>query len=95
MYATSKRSYRGLKNGIDMANIVIAGLIFVLAVLSIFKVYREMVFFPAIFYLGAIMNIITGVKAILSARKLAGILSIVLGVIIIACAVYATFVFWI
>lgn len=95
MYVTGRKTYRGARAGIEKANIVIVAVIAVCAVLSVFKVYKEMFFFPVIFYLGGILNILSGIKLILENRKALGIIECIVGVAIFAFAVYTTFVLWI
>lgn len=94
MFATSKRSYRQARAVIDMVNVGIAVLVMLFAVLSIFKVYKEMFFFPLIFMLGGILNGLTGIRMILEDRKLLGCGVIIVGSFMLGIGIFSIFVFW-
>ena len=95
MYSTSKRNYRNVKFIIDIANMIITALMVVLAILSVFKVYKPLFFFPAIFYLGAVMNGLTALRMFIVDRKAYGVVCAVAAAAVLAFAIFTTFVFWI
>ena len=95
MFQTSKRTFRQAKHIINMADIVIAALVLICLVLSIFEAVKPMFFFPAIFYLGFIMNVLWCIKHFLNGRKAVGTATIMLSLVMLVVAVYATLVFWV
>lgn len=95
MFRTSRRTYKEYKFVMDVANIVIAILVLCCIVLTFFKVVRPMFFFPVIFYLGTIMNIMACVRSFLDNNKLVGAGMAVISFLMLVVSVYATFLYWI
>lgn len=90
-----RRTYREYNKAyIDIANIVIAVLVVFFLGLTLFRVVRPMFFFPVIFYLGTLMNILSCVRYIIDRERLMAIFMGVISLIMLVISIYASILYW-
>lgn len=86
MYSSGNRVQRIIRTIIDGLNVILGVAAIVLAVMVFIDTQKNMWMFPIIFTVGGTMNLITGAKYFMTDRKIQGIISEVVAVILFIIA---------
>ena len=73
MASKRERAFRKVRVVIDVVNIILSIAVVGITVYTFMDVHNRMHIFPGIFYLGALINAITGVKHVISDKQWQGI----------------------
>lgn len=90
MYSGGNKIQRIIRIIIDCLNVILGAAAIVLAVMVFLDTQKNMWMFPIIFGVGGMMNLITGVKYFMTDRKISGIVSEVVAVVLFVIA-YVSF----
>ncbi len=99
MAERSGYSLRRIGNIIDGIHILIGAAVILMAVLAFLDTARFSVFFPAIFLLAAVLNIVTGWFTLkmyqrMTKKRITGIIYIVMGAALLALAAVSALSLW-
>ena len=90
MYSGGNKIQRIIRIIIDCLDVILGAAAIVLAVMVFLDTQKNMWMFPIIFCVGGMMNLITGVKYFMTDRKVSGIVSEVVAVVLFVIA-YVSF----
>ena len=91
MFSSGKKSSKVIRIIIDILNVILGIVAIVLAVITFINTSANAWMFPLIFLMGALMNLLTGIKHIMNERKAQGIVLLVAAVVLTALT-YASYV---
>lgn len=83
MSSKKDRILRKVRIGIDIINVILSVAVIGLVVYTFMNVSERMEYFPYIFYAGALVNAITGIKHMISDKKLQGLATWIFAAILI------------
>lgn len=82
------RVLRRIRIIIDVVNVILSVAVVALTVYTFFDAHNRMYIFPNIFYLGALINAITGIKHMISDKKLQGVAVFVFAAVLVAAGLF-------
>ncbi len=91
MFSSGKKSSKIIRIIIDILNVILGVAAIVMAVITFINATANSWMFPLIFLMGTLMNLLTGIKHIMSERKAQGIVLLVVAVVL-AALTYASYV---
>ena len=91
MFSSGKKSSKVIRIIIDILNVILGIAAIVMAVITFINTSANAWMFPFIFLMGTLMNLLTGIKHIMSERKAQGIVLLVAAVVLGAIT-YASYV---
>lgn len=91
MFSSGKKSTKIIRIIIDILNVILGVAAIVMAVITFINATANSWMFPLIFLMGALMNLLTGIKHIMCERKAQGIVLLVAAVVLFALT-YASYV---
>lgn len=91
MFSSGRRSSKVIRIIIDVLNIILGVAAIVMAVITFINTTANAWMFPLIFLIGALMNLLTGVKHMMCERKAQGVVLLVAAVIL-SILTYASYV---
>lgn len=77
MFASENKFQKIIRTILDILNILLGVGVVVLAVMAFINTDNNKWLFPIIFMMGGVMNLFTGIKAMMTDRKATGIVSVV------------------
>lgn len=86
---SGNRLHKVIRSIIDVLNVLVGIAVVVLAVLTFINTTQNMWMFPIIFLAGAVMNLLTGIKYLLTERMISGIVVIVFGIFLSAVSFFS------
>lgn len=89
MYSNGNKFQRIVRIVIDGLNVILGIAAIVLAVMVFLHTEKNKWMFQLIFLLGATMNLITGIKYVMTDRRIPGIISEVIAVFLFAVAYFS------
>lgn len=90
----SSRKYKRAKYCLDIISLILVALVLACAIFIVININKHIKFLPFVFLFGALLNIFSGIRDILSEKKAIGITLCVLSLIFIVAFVIATITFW-
>lgn len=84
MSSKKDRVLRRIRIVIDVINVILSIAVIGLVIYTFLDVSERMEYFPYIFYIGASVNAITGIKHMISQKKLQGLAVWIFGAVLIA-----------
>lgn len=88
MASKRERAFRKVRVVIDVVNIILSIAVVGITVYTFMDVHNRMHIFPDIFYLGALINAITGVKHVISNKQWQGIAVFIFTFVLIAAGLF-------
>lgn len=88
MASKKERLLRKIRIAIDVINVILSIAVVALTVYTFMDAHNRMGLFPNIFFLGAVINVITGIKHMISDKKLQGMGVMVFAVILAAAGMF-------
>ena len=88
MASKKERTLHKIRLVIDVMNIILSVVVVGLTVYTFLDLHGRMHVFPGIFYMGALINLITGIKHMISDRKWQGIAVFVFAAVLIAAGIF-------
>ena len=77
MFASENKFQKIIRTILDILNVLLGVGVVVLAVMAFINTDNNKWLFPIIFMMGGVMNLFTGIKAMMTDRKVPGIVSVV------------------
>lgn len=77
MFASENKFQKIIRTILDILNVLLGVGVVVLAVMAFINTDNNKWLFPIIFMVGGVMNLFTGIKAMMTDRKATGIVSVV------------------
>ena len=77
MIASENKFQKIIRTILDILNVLLGVGVVVLAVMAFINTDNNKWLFPIIFMMGGVMNLFTGIKAMMTDRKVTGIVSVV------------------
>ncbi len=77
MFASENKFQKIIRTILDILNVLLGVGVVVLAVMAFINTDNNKWLFPIIFMMGGVMNLFTGIKAMMTDRKVTGIVSVV------------------
>ena len=77
MFASENKFQKIIRTILDILNVLLGVGVVVLAVMAFINTDNNKWLFPIIFMMGCVMNLFTGIKAMMTDRKVTGIVSVV------------------
>lgn len=77
MFASENKFQKIIRTILDILNVLLGVGVVVLAVMAFINTDNNKWLFPIIFMMGGVMNLFTGIKAMMTDRKATGIVSVV------------------
>lgn len=77
MFASENKFQKIIRTILDILNVLLGVGVVVLAVMAFINTDNNKWLFPIIFMMGGVMNLFTGIKAMMTDRKVIGIVSVV------------------
>ncbi len=77
MFASENKFQKIIRTILDILNVLLGVGVVVLAVMAFINTDNNKWLFPIIFMMGGVMNLFTGIKAMMMDRKVTGIVSVV------------------
>jgi len=87
MFATEKKLHKAARIVIDILNLVLGLAAVVMAVFTFLNVGQYKWMFPFIFAAGGLLNLLSGIKQLITDNKARGIVLIVVGLLVIGLAI--------
>jgi hypothetical protein len=91
MFSSGRRSSKVVRIIIDVLNIILGVAAIVMAVITFINTTANAWMFPLIFLVGALMNLLTGIKHMMCERKAQGVVLLVVSVVLLILT-YASYV---
>ncbi len=88
MAAKKEMVLRRIRIVVDVLNVILSVAVVGVTVYTFLDARHRMNIFPYIFYLGAFINAITGIKHMISDKKLQGIAVFVFAVVLVAAGLF-------
>lgn len=88
MASKKERTLRRIRITIDVVNVILSIAVVAVTVYTFLDSHDRMYIFPNIFYLGALINVITGVKHMISDKKMQGTAVFVFAVVLVAAGIF-------
>ena len=88
MASKKERVLRKIRIVIDVINVILSIMIVALTIYTFMDSRARMGMFENIFYLGALINAITGIKHFISDKKLQGAAVMVFAVVLVAAGIF-------
>lgn len=76
MFATENKFQKIIRTILDILNVLLGIGVVILAVMAFINTDNNKWLFPIIFMMGGVMNLFTGIKALMTDRKMTGVVSI-------------------
>lgn len=77
MFASENKFQKIIRTILDILNVLLGVGVVVLAVMAFINTDNNKWLFPIIFMMGGVMNLFTGIKAMMTDRNVTGIISVV------------------
>lgn len=92
MSSRKDRILRSIRIVIDIINVLLSFAVIGLVIYTFMALSERMEYFPYIFYMGASVNIITGIKHMISDKKLQGLATWIFGAVLVAAGWFGSII---
>lgn len=86
MFSSGKKIFKFIRCTIDIVNVILGIGVVALAVMTFLNTASNLWLFPVIFLMGATMNLLTGIKHLLTEKRGSGIAMLVIAAVIYVIA---------
>ena len=90
MASKKDKVLRRIRILIDVVNVILSVAVMAVTVYTFLDAHNRMYVFPNIFYLGALINAITGIKHMISDKRLQGVAVFVFAAVLVAAGLFCT-----